>query len=332
MGGGGTTTTSGLIPAELRGLYRGSADALLNQQQANPLGQYNEANPMQVAGTNPFMDMGMSLIAGGAQPSGVDALSLQSILRGVGMAGAGPTTGQYDYGNEASLADIGGFLNPTFGTGAGLDGFDMRGGALQKLPQGSYGQASPTPDYSPVGGAAGQIGSGAEKGLQGPLPPIGGGGGGVGPGGGGAGGGGVPGRGGRPGGGMGADFMGQGYADFVAANGARPSAGHWDANNKWVPGNAQAVYDWDAKLAASGAGGHLDPNGNKVINAAGAGHGAPVSVVTPTGQVSGYTGGGFQNGRLAGGGAPMSAAPDGVPTPAKDKPKQPTRDTRSVKR
>lgn len=301
MGGGGTTSTTGIIPYELRGLYRGSADALLGQQGSNPLGQYNEANPMQVAGPDPLQNWGASLIAGGAGPSGLDALTLQSIMRGPGMAAAGPTTGSYDYGSEGSLSDFGDFLSPMFGTGGQFEGFNMRGTTPGQGAQESYGQTPGAPDYSSLqsllgpftGGPGAPPGPGGGPGAPPPSP---------------GGGPGAPPSRRRPGGG--------GYP--MGGDPNRPVAGHWDENNKWVSaGNDQAIYDYDARRAASVPGaGHRDPNGNIVINAAGAGHGAPVSVVGPDGRVSGYTGGGFVNGRLAGGGAPMSPAPEGGATPA----------------
>lgn len=120
MGGGGSTSTMGSIAPELRGLYTSSANALVGQQKANPLGGYNEAHPMQVEGPNALQRYGASMMMGGDLPTGLDALALQSILRSPGLAGAGPTTGAYDYGAEAGLGDYQSFMQPFFGQGDGL--------------------------------------------------------------------------------------------------------------------------------------------------------------------------------------------------------------------
>jgi hypothetical protein len=106
IGGGGSTTTSGIIPPELQGLYTGSAGSLLKEQKANPLSNYNASNPLQVAQANQLQNYGAQEIVNSGQPSGLNALSLQSILRMPGLAGAGPTTGQYNYGSEAGLGDL----------------------------------------------------------------------------------------------------------------------------------------------------------------------------------------------------------------------------------
>ena len=121
MGGGGSTSTMGAIAPELRKLYIESADALVNQQGANPLGQYNDPHALGVAGANPLQQYGAGMMMGGNLPTGLDGLALQSILRSPGLAGAGPTTGAYNYGSESGLQDMMAFLNPQYGTAPGLD-------------------------------------------------------------------------------------------------------------------------------------------------------------------------------------------------------------------
>ncbi len=168
MGGGGSTSTSGTFAPEVRGLFNSSSNALIKQQNENPLGQYNFEHPLDVAGTDPFQQMGAQLIGGGANPTGLDALTLQSILRMPGLAGAGPTTGQYDYGNDPGLQDIMQFLNPSFASSPSAN--DYRG----SNPAGPFshqtGAPAPETDLSGLDQALApnppQAGAGAGAGGQ----------------------------------------------------------------------------------------------------------------------------------------------------------------------
>lgn len=122
MGGGsGKTSTTGTVAPEFQPLFAKSGQSLIEQQIANPLGQYNEEHPLRVGGANQLQEAGAQTLMGNNLPTGLDALTLQSILRMPGLAGAGPTTGHYNYGREAGLKNDLAFMQPVSGQGGGLD-------------------------------------------------------------------------------------------------------------------------------------------------------------------------------------------------------------------
>lgn len=184
FGGSGTTSTEGSIAPELRPLYESSAQALMGQQEANDIGQYNEAHPMGVAGANPLQQFGASMMMGGNLPTNLDALALQGINRQTGLAGAGPTTGQYDYEAEAGLGDMKNFMNPTTGYVNGEDGFAFpRSDQTGDLPNMAPSGAPNAPNYDlsdvlapPPGGGGGQGGFQLPTGNYGSDPSAPGGG------------------------------------------------------------------------------------------------------------------------------------------------------------
>lgn len=115
-GGGGTSSTP-MIPPEFAPLINSSVGNMIDQQGFNPISQYNAGNPMGVQGMTQGQDYGMGAMAGSLQTNPMQFLAAQAAQRAAGMAGAGPTTGQYDPSNEMSLQDWGQYMNPYMGQG-----------------------------------------------------------------------------------------------------------------------------------------------------------------------------------------------------------------------
>lgn len=157
-----------MIPEELQPLFHGASQALLGQMQNNPVDQYNAEHPLNVEGANPLQAYGASLIGGGGLPSGLDALTLQSILRQPGLAGAGPTTGVYNYGAESGLGDLSAFLNPRHAEFPGsVYSGDSGVGTFNSNPS---HQDQPL-DFSQLGNVMGPAGGGGGPGGGGYSPP-----------------------------------------------------------------------------------------------------------------------------------------------------------------
>ena len=120
-GKGTLTNSQGQIDPALMPFFLQSARGMQDYQTQNPLTGFAGPNPEQTAGLTPLEYYGMGNTAGLTQQSPLSALALGDILNSGAMAGAGPTTGQYDPSQGLSLADLVNLMNPQRGVVAPAD-------------------------------------------------------------------------------------------------------------------------------------------------------------------------------------------------------------------
>lgn len=111
-GKGSTSDTMGQIDPALLPLFQQSASSLMGYQQQNPLTGFSGSYPQQTAQLTPLEQMGMGNTATLGQPSYLQAMALGNIMNADEYAGAGPTTGQPNSGNDLSLQQLMQFLSP----------------------------------------------------------------------------------------------------------------------------------------------------------------------------------------------------------------------------
>jgi len=195
-GKGTLTNSQGQIDPALMPFFLQSARGMQDYQTQNPLTGFAGSNVEQTAGLTPLEYYGMGGTASLTNESPLSALALNNIMNSTAMAGAGPTTGQFDPSQGMSLADLVSLMNPYRGVVAPADTNYTPGGT------------GPAPVYGDGGGYMGPV-----------YTPPGTDGGGGGNGGGGNGGGGNGGGGSQSGpppkwndGGMGPQYMMDGYS------------------------------------------------------------------------------------------------------------------------
>lgn len=331
--GGGGTSSNPTIPPEFKPLITGAVSRYVSQQSANPISGYNTPNPMDVEGLSPQQQMAMGMMGGSMFGSPLELLALQASQRGAGMAGAGPTTGQYDPTGEMGLQDWAQMIQPYF-MGGGEVG--DRSVPNQPLQNSFGGNVDPIAGENPgMGGGPPIIGDN----VPGPPPQGGNGGGGPsnplppGP----------PQQGGGDdfqsavgGGGFSPFGRGRSQADLQSMIANDPNL----AARGQAPTDPNAFYDWKARIQAQGNNHHfIDANGvdQTIVNAAGAGHGGPQSIVDPSGNVSRLNspsrlpGHEWVNGMppSASGGGSVNPGAGAAPPPAAP---QPNRQTQTVSR
>src|SRR6185369_15012747 len=113
--------SQGTIDPALEPFFIQSAKGMQNYQNQNPLTGFAGNNPEQTAGLTPLEYYGMGGTAALTQESPLSALALNNILNSTAMAGAGPTTGQFDPSQGLSLADLVQLMNPQRGVVAPAD-------------------------------------------------------------------------------------------------------------------------------------------------------------------------------------------------------------------
>lgn len=145
MGSGGTES-SPTLPDEFRPFITGTLGRYMGGQALNPISGYFGNNAMDVEGMTPFQQLAMGYSAGNMQQSPMDLMAMQAAQRAAGMAGAGPTTGQYNAQGEMGLQDWAELMNP----------YVARGGEL--------GQTTAPTDFL-------HDAEGGNAPPQGPLPP-----------------------------------------------------------------------------------------------------------------------------------------------------------------
>lgn len=151
-GGNGSAVTTPELAPELRPLFSGSVEELLNFQQQAPLTPYNESFVPGQAGLSPYEQYGMGLSVGGEMPGGLEALALQNILRSPEMAAAGPTTGQANFSGEPDLRSLTMMLQPTRGAlGDEAGGIKGSPGGMNDRERMPVERADPRPETRVVG-------------------------------------------------------------------------------------------------------------------------------------------------------------------------------------
>src|SRR5687767_9869973 len=132
MSGGGTTVTTGDVPAALRPLYESSINAMSRMQQAAPVESFAGRNPRETAPLSPLERHSIGQSYGLFNPSGMQGLALQDILSMPDLAAAGPTTGRY----EPSNLGIRSYMDFVGGPQYGAAGEDYGAGGI-------YGDRAP---------------------------------------------------------------------------------------------------------------------------------------------------------------------------------------------
>jgi hypothetical protein len=138
--GSGDTTSNPTIPDEFRPFVTGTMGQWMGQQAANPIGAYNGNNAMDVEGMTPLQQLAMGYSAGNLQNSPQDLLAMQAAQRAAGMAGSGPTTGQYNPQGEMGLQDWAQLMDPYVGRGAEVGASAVIGRPGWRLIQGGSGR------------------------------------------------------------------------------------------------------------------------------------------------------------------------------------------------
>jgi hypothetical protein len=144
-GKGTLTNSQGQIDPALMPFFLQSARGMQDYQTQNPLTGFAGSNPEQTAGLTPLEYYGMGGTAALTQESPLSALALGNIMNSTAMAGAGPTTGQYDPSRGLSLADLVNLMNP------------QRGVVSPAQTNYTPGGGGPTPVYGDNGGYMGPV-------------------------------------------------------------------------------------------------------------------------------------------------------------------------------
>ena len=173
------TESDPTIPREFQPFITSALHDYRAQHELNPIDQYNAANPMAVESMSPYQRLAMGFAAGNLQQSPLTSIALQAAQRGAGMAGSGPTTGQYDVGGEMGLQDWAQLMQPWVARGGEL-GSQSAPMDFQAAASGAnappVGPAPPNFAGGPPQMAQG-YGGGSPGGGGGTMPPPGGGGG-----------------------------------------------------------------------------------------------------------------------------------------------------------
>jgi hypothetical protein len=158
MGGKGSqVTSSASIPPELAPLYRQAVSQINQYGQQNPLGQFGASNPEQVAGLsyNQRLAEGNAPSLYGTSP--LEALALQSIMKGPALAGVTSTSGAPDMSGQPSLLN---YYSALGGAGAPPQAYSNPNVAA--VPPGP-----PLPTPPPGTGGSGDTGGPGNKGATG---------------------------------------------------------------------------------------------------------------------------------------------------------------------
>ncbi len=237
MGSGGTTSNP-TIPDEFRPFVTGTMGQWMGQQALNPISGYNGNNAMDVEGMTPFQQLAMGYSAGNLQNSPQDLLAMQAAQRAAGMAGSGPTTGQYNPSGEMGLQDWAQMMDPYVGRGAEVGATVAPGDFLNDAQGANANPLGPAPPN--FGGGPPPMGGGGPGTGQGqfPIPGVG-----------------LPGQGGGPGGGAGPGSGGGGFGPGNRVPGQASNAGLMPAG--YQPRNTMSDEDFQSALSQYGISQHL---------------------------------------------------------------------------
>jgi len=102
-GGSGTSTTSASLPPELRSLYRNVSNQLIGGMNQNPITDFNEMDPRQIAGVDPLQQEAYDNVS---QLFGGQSESLASAQDMAARLGNQQPWGGTDLGGVGGLSDV----------------------------------------------------------------------------------------------------------------------------------------------------------------------------------------------------------------------------------